>query len=98
MSAALWQSVIVRFWTSHSRRSCAITQGVIVLAVVLHPDISIIFDLVDGGLSASPPLWCVSRLTLAGAEGEHGRLALACRIPSHHQHLVQTGGLQVRQM
>lgn len=54
--------------------------------------------MVDGGLSVSLPLWRVSRLTLAGAESEHGRLALACRIPSHHQHLVQTGGLQVRQM
>lgn len=36
-------------------------------------------------------------LTLAGAEGEHGWLALACWTSSHHQNLVETGGLQLRQ-
>lgn len=36
-------------------------------------------------------------LTLAGAEGEHGRLPLPRRAPRHHQHLVQAGRLQFRQ-
>lgn len=36
-------------------------------------------------------------LTLAGAEGEHGRLPLPRRAPRHHQHLVQAGRLQFGQ-
>lgn len=36
-------------------------------------------------------------LTLASAEGEHGRLPLPRRAPRHHQHLVQAGRLQFGQ-
>lgn len=36
-------------------------------------------------------------LTLARAEGEHGWLAFACWTSSHHQHLIETGGLQLWQ-
>lgn len=36
-------------------------------------------------------------LTLAGAEGEHGWLSLACRTSSHHEHFIETGWLQLRQ-
>lgn len=35
--------------------------------------------------------------TFAGAKGQHGRLALTRRAPRHHQHLVEAGGLQLRE-
>lgn len=46
-----------------------------------------------------PGVRAISRCepTSSGAEREHGRLTLARWTPSHHQHLVETGGLQLWQ-
>ncbi|TNN66649.1 hypothetical protein EYF80_023183 [Liparis tanakae] len=85
----------------YSTRKAVIGDPPLALGIqVTYTELSVAMEMVGRGcfngvyVGVESP---VVGLTLAGAEGEHGRLALARRAASDHQHLVETGGLELRQ-